>query len=563
MNRIWRAGLAWGAVAWAAAAEPVLYDGGGGWAVVTGLPESVPPPAAEWRFEDGLWLGRIPPGAADLDWGVTNLPVAAAQVPPLAPAVLPASRNAFGPCVLEPLSLRFESVARSRPWTIVFSPEGEEPALQPLEFPDGRRLPLALSLEDVESGQRWVLRPMRQGRDREDSGTRFYGGRLDNGDIDWSLVVAPAGAGRQVLQGRLMLAKSAARLFRVRVLVLAGATGRPLLQEESPPAVVAAADGGAVALMADPAEPRRFRAVADKPGFAGLEFDLAVTKATGNFPRSATFSLAVESLAAAAPAAAEAAALARLAPPAAPLPLPEAVRRSGLEGIPRYEPARMRLAHPGGFRGEGDVLPYLMLKTTGLFRDRDWAASAFLCAARNAGGKLHIAYSGDEAVVAVNPDPDLETMLELGQNRGLVLLADIRRRRPAAVWLRTLGAAPLLDHSGRALHLGDYPAVWEPGSSAPAVDLRHAEIELIGTLACVLRQEGIGLLVEDDGPLAPWSTFYADALVCTRADPAEMRRQHALAGARPVVWLVEQPGAEAEQLARDFGFVRPGDFRQE
>ena len=213
---------------------------------------AVSPPAAEWRFEDGLWLGRIPAGAADLDWGVTNLPVAAAQVPPLAPTVLPATRNAFGPCVLEALSLRYESVARSRPWTIVFSPEGEEPALQPLEFPDGRRLPLALSLEDVESGQRWVLRPMRQGRDREGGEARFYGGLLDNGDIDWSLIVAPASDGRQVLQCRLMLAKRAARLFRVRVLVLAGTAGRPLLQEESPPAVEAAIEGGAVALF-DPA----------------------------------------------------------------------------------------------------------------------------------------------------------------------------------------------------------------------------------------------------------------------------------------------------------------------
>ena len=558
------AGLVWVAAGAPVRAEPVLYDGEGGWAVVAGLPESARPPGAEWRFENGLWIGRVPPAAAEVGFTGVTLPWAGARPLPLAPAVLPVTRNAFGPCVLEPLSLRYDSVVRSRPWTIVFNPEGAEPAFQPLAFPDDRNMALALAIEDVETGQRWILRPMRQGREQTAGPARFYGGRLDGGDIDWSLVVAPAArAGRYVLQGRVMLSRSAARLLRVQVLVLAGDSGKPLLQEESPPAVVAWVDGWATALGADPAEPRRFRAVTGKPGFAGLEFDLAATRATGNFPGSATFSLEVAGWPAEAFAAAEAEVLAHLPPADPPVPLPDFIARTGLAAVPRYEPARMRVAHPGGFRNSGDVMQYLMLKTAGLFPDRDWAASAFLCAARDAAGALRIERNGDEACVAVNPDPDLEAMLELGPNRGLALLADIRQRKPAAVWIKTLGNSPGLDYSARALHLCDYPAVWEAGTNTPGVDLRHAEIELLGSLSCVLRQAGICLLVEDNGPLAPFTTFHADALVCASADPAEMRRQHVLAGTRPVVWLAENPGREAEQLARDFGFVRPGQIRQE
>ena len=132
----------------------------------------------------------------------------------------------------------------------------------------------------------------------------------------------------------------------------------------------------------------------------------------------------------------------------------------------------------------------------------------------------------------------------------------------AAVWIRA-GTAAALDHGARALYLCDYPAVWEEGSPLPAVDVRHAEAELIASLACVLKTAGTCLLVEDAGPLAPFTTYHADALVCASADPAEMRRQHALAGPRPVLWTAENPGAEAAELARNFGFVRPSRINED
>jgi hypothetical protein len=233
------------------------------------------------------------------------------------------------------------------------------------------------------------------------------------------------------------------------------------------------------------------------------------------------------------------------------------VVRAGLAGVPMFEPTALRLSHAGGFHDSDDVLQYLQLKTSGLFSERDWAASAVLCAAQDAKGASRMTLDGDTAVVAVNPDPDLGTMLEMGPNRGVSVLEHIQQSGAAAVWLKTAGTSPGLDYSVRALYLCDYPALWEEGAQVPGVDLRHAEAELIANLACVFKEKGIRLLVDDSGPLAPFTTYHADGLVCASTDPAEMRRQRALAGSRPVLWLAKDADPDAQQLARNLGFVTP------
>lgn len=560
--------LALGGALSSAQGEPVLYEGGGGWAVVSGVPASAAPPEDAWSFEDGFWIGRISAAAGPLAFGPARLPVAEASPLPLAPAVLPPTSNPLGPCVVRSLSIRFDSQIRSRRWSLVFARQGEKPEFAPLELPGGREIGLALFLEDVASGRRQELHPARSGREgsmfsRAKGEARFYAGALDDGDLEWNLIVAPEADGRIILQGRVMVMKSPTRLLRLRVLLRTGAPGAPVLQEEAPPAVVAASDGMAVGLFVDLAEPRRFRAVADEPGAAGLEFDLAVTKATGNFPRSATVSMEVNAWATADAEAAAREAVDWLRRAGGGVGLPEAVAREGVRALAVYEPSLMRLSHPGGFRDPLDAQQYLMMKTSGLFPDQDWAASAFLCAAQDAHGAPRIELEGASARVAVNADPDLETLLEMGQNRGRTVLERIRRQAAPAVFIRAAGTFQGLDHHARALRLCDYPALWEEGSSLPGVDLRHAEVELIAALACVLKETGLCLLVGDSGPLAPFTTQHADALVCESAEPGEMRRQRALAGIRPVLWLAEGANADAEALARDLGFVRPGKNKED
>ena len=478
-----------------------------------------------------------------------------------------ASRNAFGACAVRSLSVRFDSVVRSRRWSLIFTDEGETPDFDPLSLPDDRAAALAMELEDVVSGQRWELRPERRGREggrfSGRSDPRLYAGTLDDGDIDWTLIVVPKENGRLMLQGQLLLLKSDTRLFRWRLAVKAGAPGAPLLGTESPPVLLAVNGTDALALYPDLAEPRRFRARTDTPDAVGLEFDLAATKATGNFPRRATFSLEIEAWKTADPETARAEATAKLARAGGAVALPEALAREGLGSVPAFEPAAMRMSHPGGFRDRTDVLRYLQLRASGLFRDFDWAASAFTCAAQDAHGETQLALDGEAAALAVNPDPDLESMLEWGQNRGLTLLERIRRSGAPGVWIQA-GAWPRrLDYGARALYLCDYPAVWAEGSAAPAVDLGHAEAELVSSLSCALKATGTGLLVEDGGPLAPFTTYYADALACASADPDEMRRQRALAGPRPVLWVTEHPGPDADELARNLGFVRPGRIEED
>ena len=557
--------IGWGASV--ARGEPRLYEGAGGWAAVSGLPETAPPPAPDWRHEDGVWIGRVPADAQELKWGDWVLPVAEALPLPLAPARLSPTSNPFGPCVVRSLSVRYDAMVRSRPWSLVFTPEGEAGQFVPLELSGGREVEIALALEDAVSGQRWTLLPERMGREGSiftgpTGKARFYAGTIDAGDLDWNLVVMLEKGGRYVLQGRVMAMNSPNRFLRLRVMLRTGAKGVPAVQAELPPAVVAVDEGLAVALYPDLAEPRRFRAVDDQPDTAGLEFDLAATKATGNFPRSATYSLAVESWEASGLEAALSAAVERMARAGGSVELPEGVRQDGLRAMAAFEPSRTRLSHPGGFLDSSDVMQYLLLETSGLFSNREWAASAFLCAAQDAQGGTRIERQADSALVAVNADPDLETMLEMGPNRGRTVLEDIRRRGTPAVWLKAAGASPGLDYNLRSLYLCDYPALWEDGSPAPGVDLRHAETELFSALSCVLREAGICLLVSDPGPLAPFTTYHADALVCESADLAEMRRQRALAGPRPVLWLAEAPGTEAEELARNLGFVRPGKIEE-
>jgi hypothetical protein len=547
---------------------PVLHDTGQGWVAVTGLPPEAAPPADDWGFADGIWTGRVAEDQQLLEWPGFTLPLAEAEPLPLAPVLLWQFRNPFGPCVVKSLSVRFDSQIRDRRWSLVFAKEGEPPAFEPLDLPGKVQVPLALELEDAVSGRRWTLTPSRQGREgsmfsRQRGDARFYSGVLEEEGLEWTLLVAGPPGSRPILQGRILSLRDPLRLLRWRLTAGQGAPGIPLLQEESPPAVLTVADGTAVALFPDLGEPRRFRAAAGPAGGAGIEFDLAVTRTTGNFPRSATISLELDAWPAVEAEAAAAEAVRRLARGGKDVPLPAELLQAGPGGAAVIELSRTRLVHPGGFRDFTDILSYLSLRMSGLFADAAWTASAFLCAAQDGQGQPMIRMDGDAAVVTVNADPDLETVRDLGQNRGLMVLDRVRRSLAPAIWLKTLEHPPGLDHHMRALHMCDYPAVWEEGVGAPGVDLRHAEAELIAALACVLKDSGTCLLVEDAGPLAPFTTFHADALVCASADPAEMRRQRALAGPRPVLWTAREPGAAARELAVELGFVTPAQINED
>jgi len=550
--------------AWCA---PVLFEGAGTWAALTGLPEEVRPPAGEWALDSGVWVGRIPPGTTTLTWGDAVLETASA-IPPPPPAIqLPILQNPFGKCLIRSLSVRYDKLVRSRKWSLVFDKEGEEPDFIPIALPVGPEVRLVLEMEDAVTGERWKMLPTRHGREGGifslGSDARVYAGTVDQGDLDWNLLVVPTENGRVVLQGRVLVMKSASRLVRFRVMIRSDVPGQALLQKINPPAVFAVGEGRAVGLFPDLAEPRRFRAVGDVPEQIGLEFDLAVTKATGNFPQTATVSLELDAWETSSPESAEAEAVSRLARLGGGLPVPESIRESGVPPSAVVQPDRIWLSPPGGSRSPADAMAYLLLKTSGLFPDPDWSASAFMCAAQDAEGESRAEAVGSRVVVAVNPDPDLKTLLEMGPNRGQAVLSRIRQSKSPAVWIRASADSLGLDYNSQALFLCDYPAVWTEGIWKPGVDLRHAEAELLASLACVLKQENICLLVSDAGPMAPFTTLHADALVCESTDPQEMKRQHALAGSRPVLWAIAAATPAAEAVAQDLKFVRIPQMKED
>jgi hypothetical protein len=550
-------GLLWGGGAQAADAPARLYQGEGGWVAVQGLGADEVLTDGAWAREGNLWIGRLT-GDAE----ILRRPDVEKRELPLAAGFLPSARNAFGSCLIRSLSIRYESQIRARGWTLLFPLEDQPLEFRPLELAHDVKVPVRFLIEDVDRGELWELHPERSGREgglfaQKKGDAQIYAGLLDEGQLEWHVMIVRGNEDRRIIQNRVIILEGPPRRLRFRMLVESGVEGVPLLQEELPPALVTWREGVAVGLMMDLAEPRRYRIIPDEDGWMGLEFDLALTPSTGNFPGSATLSLEADAWPAKDMDQALARAEEHLAVLGAKTALPEDVLNGNWSKVIQFEPATFTLSHPGGFPDDGDALHYLLMRMSGLFPDADWAASAFLCAALNAEGQTTIRRGGDTAVVLVNPDPDLRTPLEIGQNRGLTLLSRILRAEPAAVWIRALGSVSGLDHHSRSLYLCDYPAVWnEEDRSSIGVEVGHAEVELIFSLACVLRERGIALLVEDTGPLAPFTCAPADALVCRSSDPGEMRRQKTLAGGRPVFWIPEIPEPHAKALARELELIQ-------
>ena len=550
-------GLLWGGGAQAADAPARLYQGEGGWVAVQGLGADEVLTDGAWAREGDLWIGRLT-GDAE----ILRRPDVEKRELPLAAGFLPSARNAFGSCLIRSLSIRYEAQIRARGWTLLFPLEDQPLEFRPLELAHDVKVPVRFLIEDMDRGELWELHPERSGREgglfaQKKGDAQIYAGLLDEGQLEWHVMIVRGNEDRRIVQNRVIILDGPPRRLRFRMLVKADVEALPLLQEDLPPALVAWSEGMAVGLMLDLAEPRRYRAILNEEGWFGLEFDLALTPATGNFPASATFSLEADAW----PADNADDALSRageyLSALGAQTPVPEEVLNGNWDRVLRFEPATLTLRHPGGFPDDGDALHYLLMRMSGLFGDADWAASAFLCAALNADGQTTIRREGDTAVVLVNPDPDLRTPLEIGQNRGLTLLSRILRAEPAAVWIRALGSVSGLDHHSRSLYLCDYPAVWNEGDrSSIGVEVGQAEVELIFSLACVLRQRGIALLMEDTGPLAPSTCAPADALVCRSTDPDEMRRQKILAGERPVFWVPTAPEPHAVELAQELGLIQ-------
>lgn len=460
------------------------------------------------------------------------------------PVRLPGRRNSFAGCLLKSLSLRFDEERDAHRW----APSGDRsdgPGLPPLPLADGPGEVLRavhLRLVDVQSGEAWDAVPDRAARsggvfsvllggDR----LRFFAGTMvpANGDelLEWH-VLADEQPGRRVYHVQLAAPLGAPR--RLQAYFWLGDAPFEMLRA-APPRTSISADGAFLRL--DLSEPRRHAVLADAEGEAvGFRFDLGVTRATGNFPCTATFAVLADT---ATPSGGEGA-----PPPAGlaeePLPLPEALREGDFSRVLGFSPATFEL--PDGVPAPATAEEWMAaLQAAAEVSDvgvSEWATSAFQCLVLPAEG---VAAAGRRCWV--NPDPDLPAVLSIGPNRAQAVLYAVQTAvpSPGAVLFdfSALPAAPA-DTRERAVYLCDFPTVWadEADAASPlAVRLEDAAAEFAATMSCMLRRQGIPMLVAVDpaSPAAPFLLDHADGVVVPPG--LDAAACEALAGGRPVLRL--------------------------
>lgn len=469
---------------------------------------------------------------------------AAAESPAVqVPVRLPGRRNPFAGCLLKSLSLRFDEERNAHRWAPIYErPDG--PGLPSLPFADGSGdAPRAVHLQvaDVESGAFWAAEPDRVARSGGMFSVLLGGDRMRfcagtmvpaNGDelLEWH-VLADEQPGRRVYHVQLAAPLGAPRKLQVSFWL--GDAPFEELRASGPKLSVEACG---VPLWLDLAEPRRWTALADAEGRdVGFRFDLGATRATGNFPCTATFAV----LAATAPL--EGGAVPLRAFSEEPLPLPEGVLEGDFSRVMGFSPATFEL--PDGVATPTTSEEWMAaLQAAGEVQDlcvSEWATSAFQCLALTAEGEAAAA----GRMCWVNPDPDLPSILSIGPNRAQAVLYAIQTAFPApgAVFLDFSGlpGAPA-DTRERAVYLCDFPTVWadaDDAASPLAVRLDDAAAEFAATLSCALRKQGIPLLVAADprSPAAPFLLDHADGIVATPGMDAAACE--ALADGRPVLQL--------------------------
>ena len=568
-------GVAAACLAWAAAAVagPQLYVGSEGWGAVAG--------------EDGktTWIGRVPAGAESVEAGGEVFAVADAWPLPAGAAELPGSNNPFGDCIVRPLTGRFDAAIKSRSWSLIGSSLGKAGEFARMKDAKGGDLKLVFTLEDARSGAKWRLVPERMAQEGGvyswfHGSARAYAGTLDGGKIDWLVATEKLGDGLWVLQGRVLMMEKEERFFRFRAGVADAPRAIPVAgwnggTEQAAGVAARRDEGAAVALLADLSEPRRMRAVPDaaEDGMA-LEFDLAATPSTANFPRRVAFSVTLETWK---DGGGDAAALERAAAERWVCPV------AGGETLSSGDVSQMQAAVecPGRetwgaadtFIDPTDAWGCLEVLSSGLAPEGRTVAKARAtarsCAVRDAEGHPAVTLLPDgRARCAVNLDPDLRMPFSAGVNRGQWARERFLSACTTGTWVCVEVAGEGLDWQARALEMCDYPAVWEADTWRPAVALAHAEAEWLLAMACAVRGAGGRLCVLDDGPYAPFTTHAADAVMSGAVDEPALRRARLLAGGRPCVWSEaaakargagEEELARAKQLARELGFVVLGE----
>ncbi len=470
------------------------------------------------------------------------------------------------------LSVRLDTEIKAIRWEAVS--EGA-PALAWTPVNCTSPVPLRVLLEDAETRESAALVPGKAWRAGEV--VRYEGRHLG---VSWTLLVEPAETGSVRITGKLSDERD--RCLRVEVQspldlpewvwhddfrtrrrlaeadgALSNTAPSPFGERSMYPFGVVSRDETLLLVETDPSEPRVFRTLARKDGaLLCIQYDLALTSQTSNFPGLATFRCEFRSLAA------------RDADPFR-VALADFQRRHpgfrmgrrggvGPANLVRIEPWVQFVEMPAGMArttANVELLTRLGLMQHG--REAELAAATLLGACLRPNGTPAVSYeegpAANGAQVPVNVDPDTRCAPELPVSRAMAEWRFVREQleNPEVSGFLLGRMEESADYRGAALGVADFPCVFEPRVLKPCVANSFSGWEFASRVNRALVDKGkqfAGTRADDP------SAFHAqllDAVFETLPwiksgewNPGEHRRlvaRRVIAGAKPVTWVFEAP----------------------
>jgi hypothetical protein len=488
------------------------------------------------------------------------------------------------------LTVRLDTELKSVRWTDLGLPW---PAMQWTPVFQDSPVPFKVVLQDCASGESVALDP-ESVRANEDN-ILFEGEELG---VNWAILIEPAGTGAMRVTGRLEAENDRVLRLEIRTPLdgegwvwhddfqsvrrleagavdLANVVSGPFGERSVYPFGVISRDAQVLSVETDPLEPRVFCVLARTEEQAlAIQYDLALTQQTSNFPGRATFRCEFRSMQSEKeqPFRAVAADYQRRHPAS------HAARSSQLDpdGLVHLTPWVQRVPLSAGMaRTEENVELLLRLGLMEHGRVADISAATLLGACIGADGKWPVAFDAG-AIVPVNVDPDAGATPELPVTRAAAEWNTIRDylKEPRIAGVRfDAMQVESPDYRGAAIGVADFPCVFEPTVLRPCIANSFSGFEFMTLVSRALAAKGKVIVGSSADVPTPFHVQHVDGVVeevewlNTGAFMLEehdrMIRRRVLAGKRPVAVLLNGPfdtlspeaGRRAFEEALFWGFV--------
>ncbi len=466
------------------------------------------------------------------------------------------------------LSVRLDTELKSVRWTDLDRPW---PAMQWTPLFQDSPVPLKIVLQDCASGESVALEPESVRANEE--AILFEGEELG---VNWAILVEPAGTGAMRVTGRLEAENDRVLRLEIRTPLdgegwvwhddfrsarqldagagdLANVVSSPFGERSVYPFGAVSRDAHILSVETDPFEPRVFCVLARTEEQAlAIQYDLALTQQTSNFPGRATIRCEFRSLKSATGNPFRAV----LADFQKRHSAPQVARSSQLnpDGLVHLAPWVQRVPLSAGMaRTEENVEILFRLGLMEHGPVADLSAATLLGACIGADGKWPVAFDAG-AIIPVNVDPDAGAIPELPVTRAGAEWNTIRdylnEPRIAGVRFEAM-QTETPDYRETAIGVADFPCVFEPAVLRPCVANSFSGFEFMALASRALATKGKVVLGSSATEPTPFHVQHVDGVLeevewlNTGAFVSEehdrMIRRRVLAGKRPVAVLLNGP----------------------